>query len=819
MPPFLLIPILFFTLLFTPLFSRAEDDSTTSEPDYLLLEPVFVPGSPETEKNGTTRFEGPLLDTIPAGNRTLTDLLQSAGGVQIEELSDSGLTGGEILPSRISISGARFHENDFRMDGMGMNALMSPASSDNLIHDIPGHAMALFPDLDLLDTLTVYSHDIPAAYGGFTGGVVSATTRNPRETFSAWTEWRGTRDAWTSFHIPWELQKELEASPGTSYQPRFEKNEIRAGFETPLSRNQALLFSVKRLTSSFPVAQLSTKDTQTRTADHLLAKLIHRPDAGKTVELLFQATPYEAENFIGTARDSRFLYRGGGMKGQVSATIEASPGVFKAHAGYMEARNEREAPGLWRAWEPGPATAWGETGDMNSSREGGFGDFSRKQDSASLNLAFTSHKRERGNFGFSLDTGLSLEHHTLRETRPETTLVYTASRKVPGLLCPEGSLDCLPGDQFFYRRTVYKAYDVEVKQLDMAAHVSTDLHWKSFLLRPGLRVQFPDSQTSPALSPRIFAAWRPLHKKEFRIRAGAARYQGGDAIFLKLREKRGAIAQIEHRGLELGRPGAWTLYSDDSRLYRFNALSLPYSDEWTLGTDLPLMGGMLDMTWMERRTRNQITSGEPLTEENGDRVTSYTNNGASDYKALHLSWERTWKKQELFARLSFEESLSATQSYNDEASLSPEERYVFFQGRFQDKNQLPRTDYARPWSADLLHTLDAGAGIRISTRIRYRAAYKIRTDTGEKKELPSHLAGLDANGYPLEALVPVLEEETRKSHIRFDTGLHWKRILGKGLCLELSAEVLNVFNHAILTGPARIPLTGRQLWLGAGLRY
>jgi hypothetical protein len=798
----------------------SEDPPEPKTPSALLLAPLLVPDRSETDASGLTRFEGPLLEKMPAGNRTLTDVLQSASGVQIEELSDSGLTGGEILPARISISGARFHENDFRMDGMGMNGLMSPASSDSLaIHDIPGHAMALFPDLDLLESLTVYSHDIPAAYGGFTGGVVSARTRNPKETFSAWAGWRGTRNEWTSFHIPWELQKDLQASPATPYQPRFEKNEVRAGFETPLSQNQALLFSVKRLKSTFPVAHLSTKDTQTRTADHVFGKLVHRPDSRKTFEVLFQATPYEAENFIPSARESRFTYRGGGMKGQVSATVEGTSGVLRAHAGHMRAENERKAPSLWRKWEYGPATEWGREGDLDSSREGGYGDFFRQQDSSSLHLGFSTHRQERGPWGISFDTGLSLDHHTLREKRPETVWVYTASRKVLDLVCADGALDCIPGDQFFYRRTVYTPYDVEVEQWDLAAHLGSEIHWNNVVVRPGLRLQFPDSQDSPALSPRIFATWHPVQNQDFRLRAGAARYQGGDAIYLRLREKRGSVYYMEHRGLEQGRPGAWTLYSQDVRHYRYRNLALPYSDEWTLGADLPLMGGILAATWVERRTRNQITAGEALTEESGFRVTRYTNEGSSDYKAFHLSWQRAWKRHEIMARLSFEENISATSSYNDEAPSAPEERYVFFQGRFQDKNQLPRMDYARPWSADLLHTLDTFAGIRISTRARYRAAYKIRTDTGEEKELPQELAGVDVHGYPLRASVPVLREETLKSYLRFDSGLHWQIPLAKGLSLELSAEVLNVFNHAIFTGPARIPLTGRQLWLGAGLRY
>ena len=85
----------------------------------------------------------------------------------------------DLRPESISISGGRFYENNFVLDGLSNSNRLDPASdsSSSSVSDIGGHEQSLFINADLIGELKVYDSNVPAAYGGFTGGVVDATTR------------------------------------------------------------------------------------------------------------------------------------------------------------------------------------------------------------------------------------------------------------------------------------------------------------------------------------------------------------------------------------------------------------------------------------------------------------------------------------------------------------------------------------------------------------------------------------------------------------------------------------------------------------------
>ena len=92
------------------------------------------------------------------------------------------------------------------VDGVSINNDLDPAlnTQGNSYNEfiIPGatsQGMAI--DSDFLESIDVYDSDVSAKYGSFTGGVVNAKTRNPRDGFHGKFSMSHTRDQWAKVHI------------------------------------------------------------------------------------------------------------------------------------------------------------------------------------------------------------------------------------------------------------------------------------------------------------------------------------------------------------------------------------------------------------------------------------------------------------------------------------------------------------------------------------------------------------------------------------------------------------------------------------------
>ncbi len=171
-------------------------------PELVITAPVANPGGVGETGAGEYVFERDYIEQFGAVDGGLEGVLKLVPGIQFGEDSEGvdGLT--DLKPESISISGGRFYENQFVVDGLGNSNRLDPASdSDGFgIDDIGGHEQALFLDADLIGELKVYDSNVPAAYGGFTGGgVVDATTRRAGNEAEGKLSVSGSRSQWTQF--------------------------------------------------------------------------------------------------------------------------------------------------------------------------------------------------------------------------------------------------------------------------------------------------------------------------------------------------------------------------------------------------------------------------------------------------------------------------------------------------------------------------------------------------------------------------------------------------------------------------------------------
>lgn len=132
-------------------------------------------------------MDADALDAQVKGNGDIATALRSNPAVQFSDSNSSSRNMGEIRPDDFSINGAPYYQNLFLLDGATINNDIDPAfnvsgtGNPNNAVDVPSSAQGIAVDVDLLESLTVYDANVPAAYGGFTGGVVDARSRKAND--------------------------------------------------------------------------------------------------------------------------------------------------------------------------------------------------------------------------------------------------------------------------------------------------------------------------------------------------------------------------------------------------------------------------------------------------------------------------------------------------------------------------------------------------------------------------------------------------------------------------------------------------------------
>ena len=118
------------------------------------------------------------------GNSDIGTLLRINPNVQFDDSAfASSNRMGEIRPANISINGGQYYQNLLQLDGTSFNNDIDPqATNPHDLADVPSATQGIALDTELIGQLTVYDSNVPAAFGGFSGGVVDAESRKARDT-------------------------------------------------------------------------------------------------------------------------------------------------------------------------------------------------------------------------------------------------------------------------------------------------------------------------------------------------------------------------------------------------------------------------------------------------------------------------------------------------------------------------------------------------------------------------------------------------------------------------------------------------------------
>jgi hypothetical protein len=807
-------------LLLRLLLGTATADELVAATDGLpLLTPVYVYPTVGMTAGGRSHLSREVIDQLPRGNGSINELLGVLPDVQFSEGDNSSIRGGEILPPDVSISGGKVFQNRFSVNGISIDSLLDPKADDpNDADDVPGHPQALFLDASLVEAVTLFDSNIPARYGGFTGGVVDVALRDPGEVFSGRIDYRTTNDQWTRFHLSDQDRYDFSNSPSASFQPRFRKDAAGVSFDLPVNAGFRLLAAYRLLRSEIPLQLFDQTESQSRENHNLLLRGVLELGQRRRLESTLIYAPYQATYFIPDARDSRFIIDGGGLQLQELYRQSLPQGDAALRLSWTQHENSRQAPQNWRLWAATDSRDWGRLVDSSYSRQGGFGALEKTQNSIEAAADFNWSLAESADFGHDLAAGLGLELVSGTYRRTQAATVYTDPRTTPDVICGADLFACIDGEQFFTLRKIYDPVKLTETLTSAYLYGEDQLTYHNLRLRPGIRLSYDDFLGNLNLAPRLMLSYDLFGDEQSLLTAGLNRYYGRSLLAFKLREaKRPPRSEFRTTSASVvtdWQPDPQSLYS----VTRFSDLDTPYTDEAVIGLDQVLWNGQLSLKYILRRGQNEFSRSYGPEQSDGLRYYTMNNLGQSEHRILRLAWERSWTNQSLLISWVYQQSETSNEEYDSILDDEGEEPRIWYRGNIVYKSELPRRDYNRPHVVKLFYHVRLPHGFGFTNTTTFLGSYHSLENSGLNQEVPPALRRIDARTGAVEESLAVFQDVPRGNEFIFNWKLDWQRTIFSDRKLLLSLEVLNLFDRQVESGtdPGKYQL-GRQFW--AGLEY
>lgn len=347
--------------------SQSTNLPQNSSKTHTLEASVITATSDETKRyNSGSVISKDLLDSTPSGNGDIGSVLKILPNVQFDNLHSKSATPGEIDPANISISGGLYYQNNFQLDGFNINNdLTSNLIGDNGVNGTgtkSSKSQAFSIDTSLLESILVQDSNIGAAYGGFTGGVVEAKIRKPRND-GLWhgnlsyqfTQGNANGFSLTRYIIDPEAEQNFLNSTSEYYHPKFTKHLIRASLEGFATQNLGVLASFATTQSFIPLfvsnpttytsgTNAKTRKNQKRQNYNYFLKAYYNPSVNLNIEASVAYMPqYNSYFFSGGAYNADYVIESGGYQTGIKAMYQTPIGLSITSLGYAYQKSERSA--------------------------------------------------------------------------------------------------------------------------------------------------------------------------------------------------------------------------------------------------------------------------------------------------------------------------------------------------------------------------------------------------------------------------------------------------------------------------------------------
>lgn len=708
----------------------------------------------DPEKTGSRTFSEEDIKALSGAVADPNELLEILPNTQFDNTRGrlNAETAGDLSPTRVSIAGGRFYENNFFVDGVSTNSqldVISQRSFDNPT----GSTQSVFLDADLLKSFEVIDSNVSARYGDFLGGVVRAETRDPLDVFSFSISSQYSSSDWTTYLI-----KDEDRSDPLPGETEFTRIQNRISIDIPLRDDLTFLFAFTRAEADVTRGALSSayfagERTRTTIKDNYLIKLLYRPTDDSTLSLQSIITPYE-DQYYRTNLSRQF---GGGSSTKLGYQQAFDRSDLDISLAYTTTENSREEDPNHFIFANTTSVDW-VPDNRNSASFGGFGDLDVSQETLQLDATHTiSFDNSR------LQYGLQASRVSAQRVRPQTNFGYRGAVETFGFPIVSSTPNdgtIIQNEQFLTERNDYRAFsaEAEILQLGLFSEYSHDIiinDWLTIVPSFGLRYQFDDFLDNHNIAPRTNVRFEL--PSDVSVTLGYNRYFGKNQLAYALREQN-PDSFIYRRDFEFDGEqfvlGDFEL--DQQRrftAFRSGELDTPYSDEVSAALSFPLFDlGNFRIKALSRDNKRGLARSEAIetTEINelGQPFTfdrfELTNRGQSEYQSLSLEWEKTWRNHTFTASTTFSETslTPGTDNFFSATDIELESERVFYRGQLVSFSELDvqRSNFNTPfyiafgWVSRWLDDR-----LVVGFRGRFRDSYETITDSGDT---------VDENGAP-----------------------------------------------------------------------
>jgi len=836
---FLVIPVTYVLSIETTSAEAAPhvQESATTEPagdNVPTLQQVTVVGQAESPLTVSNTLNQDQLKSMPMQNGSLNETLRVLPGIQFSEESRTSDNAGEILPPNISISGGRFYENNFMIDGIGNNNRLNPAFDNiDFTEDVPGHPQEVFIHPGLIGKVNVYRGNVPAKYGGFTGGVVDAKTIDPTGEFAGQLSLRHTKSQWTKIYKD-ETRKDEYIQPDGSVQPKFSKYDSSLLFDIPVTDNSGLLASYSQIYSRIPLYNIDRQEIQYRKLENYFLKFVAYPINDTKISLSSAYSPYEADYFLKDTYNSKYTLKNEAYNFITNIEHSFKYATLSMDLGYRSSSNKRESNDDYFIWAVTPSKPWGEITHAGETQqyswEGGRGNLDKEQQTWEANISVDVVPFRTGVFRQDISFGLSYEvadstfdrdadHTKYTFAWPMTSLPDAYKNLYANLTCEEGAVDCIDGEQFMILKNIFPEdhTGATIKYFD--AFFEDEITWGRLSLRPGVRFSSDDFNDNSHTAPRFALSYDLFGNANTTLFAGANRYYSRALMSHALQDKRKPY-EIWTRSTKLidNMPQEWEEKERSAiASVRLTDLKTPYSDELLIGLDQRVLGGLLNITYLEREGKDEISSNSIKIDDDIYTYTEWTNDGRSSHREASLSYEWQSENHYLLLTGTWQDSESSNSTYydrtdypdaNDDGQADP----VWYRGKIVERENLPKPDYNRKYTASATYIGKLPHGFTFTNVTRYRDSFE--------KLVWDHDQGDDGMILTPRGELQIYDRVRQPASLIFDWRLDWEKALYKDQVFIASLEINNVFCEKVETGGYDdVYDLGRQIWLGMTYKF
>lgn len=775
--------------------------------------------------SGTQQINQEALDTMPKGNGSLTDALETVPEIEIDDASKTSEQAGEIKPGKVSIHGSKSYENNFTVDGSPNNNQIDPGSDEESIGRLSGDSQELFLNLDLIESLEVFTSNIPAKYSQFSGGVVDAKTKSAQFKTEAKLSGRTTSDQWTELHVTNPLDFSLSENAAKA-QPKFEKTQLNAFFNQAISDQSAFYINIDQTTSTIPILHLGETENERRQLQTVLAKISSELSASQWLDVSYTNSLYESTHYLPYIADSRYTRTGGGQKLVATLDSELSRGKMTTTFSVNQSENSRQSAQDYYYWAQTDTKPWGRIYDSVYSREGGLGDLNTEQTRLYLASDYTGHTIQTPSFKHTLQGGFELSRVSAFKERPQDANVYKVNvidgqpeSGLNNLVC-QGADACIEGEQYAVNKTVYLADKQQASINQFGFYAEDQVQYARLYSRLGLRYDYNDFMQNHDVAYRIFNKLDLTGNERHFMTFGLNRYYGQTFLAYKLRQA-GMNYQEYTRGLEGGynelgqkivTPTEWVLGDDNNRdITQYSSLNTPYSDEQSIGFESALFGGTFSTELVKRDYKEQFTKVTSPVQDDGHTYTQMTNLGETEYQGIKLAWQRHWQNHQLSISFFKGESESNFLDNYDEEADGTDSTTIVYDGQEKEINQLDIKD-PTPATIKLHYSYFQPTGLNLGLLASITDAYEKFESTG----LEELRADRESETDLIDSL-SVYDYVAYDAFWRLDANIQYKYKLGQNL-LTVSADVYNLFDQIQKSDNNEYAL-GRQFWLGLSYQF